>query len=138
VACVEAGVPFCTQIGHTGPALPSEPGRLIPYLDHVLLDFPELVVVGGHVGFPWVDEVVSLATKYPNFFVDTSAYTLARLPGSFVEWMRDRGRDRVLFGSNWPMIAPAKCLEGLDALGLDNEARDALLAGNARRVYALD
>jgi uncharacterized protein len=137
VACVEAGVPFATQIGHTGPAMPSEPGRLIPYLDHVLLDFPELTVVGGHVGFPWVDEVISLATKYPRFFVDTSAYTLARLPPAFVEWMRGRGRDRVLFGSNWPMTPPATCLEGLDALGLDDGGREAFLEGNARRVYAL-
>ena len=73
VACVELGVPFCTQIGHTGPLCRSEPGRPIPYLDDVLLDFPELVVVGGHVGFPWIDEVISLAHKYPNFYVDTSA-----------------------------------------------------------------
>jgi predicted TIM-barrel fold metal-dependent hydrolase len=71
---VELGVPVCTQIGHTGPLCPSEPGRPIPYLDNVLLDFPDLVVVGGHVGHPWLDEVVSLATKYPNFYVDTSAY----------------------------------------------------------------
>jgi hypothetical protein len=44
----------------------------------------------------------------------------------------------VLFGTNWPMIAPAKALEGLDGLGLDDEARAAFLHGNARRVYALD
>ena len=58
VACVELDVPFCTQIGHTGPLCPSEPGRPIPFLDHVLLDFPELTVVGGHVGFPWTNEVI--------------------------------------------------------------------------------
>lgn len=136
-ACIEAGVPFCTQIGHTGPLCPSEPGRLIPYLDHVLLEFPELVVVGGHVGFPWVDEVVSLAGKYPNFYVDTSAYVVARLPASFVEWMRGRGRERVLFGTNWPMLSPSRCLAGLEKLGLDDGARDFFLAINARRVFRL-
>jgi hypothetical protein len=57
--CVELGIPFCTQVGHTGPLCPSEPGRPIPYLDDVLLEFPELVVVGGHVGYPWIDEVIS-------------------------------------------------------------------------------
>lgn len=137
VACCELGVPLCTQIGHTGPLCPSEPGRPIPYLDHVLLDFPELTVVGGHVGFPWVDEVISLATKYPNFHVDTSAYVVRRLPPAFVAWMRSRGRDRVLFGTNWPMIAPARCLDGLDALELDDETTELFLHGNARRVFKL-
>lgn len=137
VACVEAGVPFCTQVGHTGPLLPSEPGRPIPYLDNVLLDFPDLVVVGGHVGFPWVDELISLTTKYPNLYLDTSAYTARRLPRPFVEWMRGRGRTRVMFGTNWPMIPPAACRAEEDALGLDPEGLALYLGGNARRVFAL-
>ncbi|WP_199435343.1 amidohydrolase family protein [Qaidamihabitans albus] len=137
VACVEAGVPFCTQIGHTGPLCPSEPGRPIPYLDEVLLDFPELVVVGGHVGYPWIHEVLSLATKYPNFYVDTSAYTVHRLPPELVEFLRGRGRTRVLFGTNYPMLTGERCLRDLDRLGLDDEGRALFLGGNARRVFAL-
>lgn len=136
-ACVDAGVPFCTQVGHTGPLCRSEPGRPIPYLDDVLLDFPELVVVGGHVGFPWIDEIVSLALKYRNFYVDTSAYVLHRLPPAFRAFLKGPGRERVLFGTNWPMLSPARCLEGLDELGLSDEGRDAFLSGNARRVYGL-
>jgi len=135
VACVELGLPLCTQIGHTGPLFPSEPGRPIPYLDEVLLDFPDLVVVGGHVGYPWMAEVLALATKYPNFHVDTSAYALHRLPPELVDFMRGRGRGRVLFGSNWPMLSPARCLEHLDKLGLDDEARSLFLAGAARRLF---
>lgn len=138
VACVELGVPFCTQIGHTGPLCPSEPGRPIPYLDEVLLDFPELVVVGGHVGYPWIPEVLSLATKYPNFYVDTSAYAVHRLPGELVEFMRGRDRERVLFGSNYPMLTAADYLRRLDELGLDDEARSLFLGGNARRVFDLN
>ncbi len=134
-ACVEAGVPFCTQIGHTGPLLPSEPGRPIPYLDDVLLDFPELVVVGGHVGFPWVPEVLSLAMKYPNFYVDTSAYVLHRLPADLVAYLAGPGRRRVMFGTNWPMLSASRALERLDDLGLDGEARELFLAGNAHRVF---
>jgi predicted TIM-barrel fold metal-dependent hydrolase len=84
--CVELGVPLCTQIGHTGPLCPSEPGRPIPYLDDVLLEFPELVVVGGHVGYPWIDEVLSLATKYPNFHIDTSTHRPTRPTGSPPPW----------------------------------------------------
>ena len=136
-ACVDLGVPFCTQIGHTGPLLRSETGRPIPYLEDVLLDFPELVVVGGHVGFPWVDELVSLTVKFPNFHIDTSAYALHRLPPDFVAYMKGPGATRVMFGTNWPMLAPARCLEGLDGLGLSAEQRDAFLSGNARRVFKL-
>ncbi|MGC7096952.1 amidohydrolase family protein [Amycolatopsis lurida] len=137
VACVELGVPFCTQIGHTGPLCPSEPGRPIPYLDEVLLDFPELVVVGGHVGFPWLNEVLSLAMKYPNFHIDTSAYALHRLPAELADYARGRGRTRVLFGSNYPMITPGDCLKQLDKLELGPEAKELFLGGNARRIFNL-
>jgi predicted TIM-barrel fold metal-dependent hydrolase len=136
--CAELGVPVCTQIGHTGPLLPSEFGRPIPYLDDVLLDFPDLVVVGGHVGFPWMDEVLSLCFKYPNFHVDTSAYAVHRLPPTLIDYLRGAGRSRVLFGSNWPMISPARALERLDELGLDLEATELFLSANARRVFGLD
>jgi len=136
-ACVEAGVPFCTQIGHTGPLKRSETGRLVPYLEDVLLDFPELVVVGGHVGFPWLDELVTLTVKFPNFYVDTSAYALHRLPPAFLAWMKGLGKKRAMFGTNWPMLSPSQCLQGLGDLGLTDEGRDAFLSGNARRVFGL-
>ena len=136
-ACVDAGVPLCTQIGHTGPLKRSETGRLIPYLEDVLLDFPELVIVGGHVGFPWLDELVTLTVKFPNFFVDTSAYALHRLPPAFVAWMKGMGQDRAMFGTNWPMLSPLKCLAGLSALGLSTNQTDLFLSGNARRVFRL-
>ena len=81
--CVELGIPFCLQVGHTGPLCPSEPGRPIPYLDTVALEFPELVIVGGHIGYPWTAEMISLATKYPNVYIDTSAYKAA---ATLVSW----------------------------------------------------
>ncbi len=62
VACAELGVPFCTQIGHTGPLMPSEPGRPI-HLDQVAIDFPELTIVGGHIGYPWTEEAIAVATR---------------------------------------------------------------------------
>ena len=134
-ACVDLGVPFCTQIGHTGPLKSSETGRPIPYLEDVLLEFPELVVVGGHVGFPWINELISLTIKFPNFYVDTSAYALHRLPRDFVNFMQGIGSERVMFGTNWPMLSPSKCLAGLDQLGLSDAGRDAFLSGTAERVF---
>lgn len=135
--CVELGVPFCLQVGHTGPLRPSEFGRPIPYLDRVALDFPDLVIVAGHIGYPWTLEMIALAEKYPNVYIDTSAYKPRRYPPELVQWMRRRGRDKVLFGSNWPMIPPAACLAQLDELELDGEAADRFLGANARRVFQL-
>ena len=136
-ACCDLGVPFCTQIGHTGPLKRSETGRLIPYLEDVMLDFPELVVVGGHVGFPWLDELVSMTVKFPNFFVDTSAYALHRLPPAFVAFMKGLGAGRVMFGTNWPMLSPAQCLQRLPELKLDDSQQRAFLQDTARRVFKL-
>ncbi|MEO1595939.1 MAG: amidohydrolase family protein [Pseudomonadota bacterium] len=134
--CCDAGVPFCTQIGHTGPLMPSEVGRPM-YLDQVALDFPELVMVGGHIGYPWTDEAIAVATKHENIYIDTSAYTVARYPTVLVDYLRAHGRHKVLFGTNYPMIPPDKALAGLDALGLDDDAGAAFLGGNAQRVFAL-
>lgn len=136
--CIELGIPFCLQVGHTGPLCPSEPGRPIPYLDQVALDFPELVIVGGHIGYPWTDEMIALATKYPNVYIDTSAYKPKRYPASLKDFMRGHGRKKVLFGSNFPMVMPADCVAQLDELGLDEEARALFVGGNARRVFKLD
>ena len=137
-ACVELGVPFCTQVGHTGPLRPSETGRPIPYIDRVALDFPELVIVGGHIGYPWTEEMIAVARKHENVYIDTSAYTARRYPPELVRYMQsESGRRKVLFGTNYPMIAPQKALEDLDALGLDDEARELFLSGNAKRVLGL-
>ena len=114
--------------------MPSEVGRPI-YLDQVALDFPDLVIVGGHIGYPWTDEAIAVATKHPNVFIDTSAYTADRYPTQLVEFMRYHGSQKVLFGSNYPMITPAKALAGLDALRLEDTVRQRFLEGNAKRVF---
>ncbi len=136
-ACVDLGIPFCTQVGHTGPLRPSETGRPIPYIDQVAIDFPELVIVCGHIGYPWTTEMIAVADKHPNVYIDTSAYAAHRYPGELVEYLKGRGRHKVLFGSNYPMMTPERALARLDELGLDEEQRTAFLGGNARRVFAL-
>jgi len=136
VACVEEGVPFCTQIGHTGPLMPSEVGRPI-YLDQVALDFPELVIVGGHIGYPWTEEAVAVATKHPNVYIDTSAYTVKRYPPELLRFMRGHGQHKVLFGTNYPMVTAEKALECVGELNLSDEARELFLGRNSQRVFKL-
>ena len=82
--------------------------------------------------------MVAVARKHPNVVIDTSAYTTRRLPAELVSYMKTgSGRHKVLFGSNFPMIFPAHALDGLDALGLDDETRALYLHGNAERVFGL-
>jgi len=135
--CIELDVPFCLQVGHTGPLMSSEPGRPIPYLENVALEFPELRIVAGHIGAPWTQEIISLATKFPNLYIDTSAYKATRFPADFVEFMRGRGARKVMFGSNYPMLTASACLEGAEALGLSEEVKQLYLSENARRVFKL-
>jgi uncharacterized protein len=135
--CIELGIPFCLQVGHTGPLCPSEPGRPIPYLDRVALEFPELRIVGGHIGYPWTTEMIALATKYPNVYIDTSAYTVRRYPRELVGYLRGHGRGKVLFGSNHPAWPAARCLEDFATLELDPDAAALFLHGNATRVFGL-
>lgn len=136
--CCELDVPFCTQVGHTGPLMSSETGRPIPYLENVLLEFPELKVVAGHLGAPWTAEIISLAHKFPNLYLDTSAYKAKRFPTEFAEYLRKSAAKKIMFGTNFPMLTPAQCLEGFDDLDLPDEATSRYLSGNAAEVFKLD
>ncbi|MDT8272250.1 MAG: amidohydrolase family protein, partial [Desulfomonilia bacterium] len=120
--CIELDIPVCLQVGHTGPLCPSEPGRPIPYIDEVALEFPEVKLVCGHIGYPWTVEMIAVATKHTNVFIDTSAYITRRFPAELVDFMKNHGRKKVMFGTNYPMITPKRCLEGIEELQLDEEA----------------
>jgi predicted TIM-barrel fold metal-dependent hydrolase len=135
--CIELGIPFCCQVGHTGPLCPSEPGRPIPYIDEVAIDFPELKIVGGHIGYPWTTEMIAVATKHENVYIDTSAYVAKRFPAELVTYMQKNGRKKVMFGTNYPMITAAMCLKDLDALQLTEEVKKLFLSENAIRVFGL-
>jgi predicted TIM-barrel fold metal-dependent hydrolase len=137
-ACIELDVPVGTQVGHTGPLCPSEPGRPIPYLERVALEFPELRIVGGHLGYPWTDEMIALATKLPNVFIDTSAHLPRYYPPQLLRFLAGDGRGKVLFATNFPMLPLNKCAAQVEALGLDSSVANNFLGDNCRRVYKLD
>lgn len=135
--CVHLDIPVCLQVGHTGPMCPSEPGRPIPYIDEVALEFPELRIVCGHIGYPWTSEMIAVATKHPNVFIDTSAYVAKRFPAELIQYLNKNGRKKVLFGTNYPMITAAQCLKGLDELITDDEVKELFLYRNAQHVFKL-
>jgi predicted TIM-barrel fold metal-dependent hydrolase len=94
--------------------------------------------VGGHIGYPWTEEMISVSRKHENVFIDTSAYTPRRYPRELVSYMTSRGgRHKVLFGSNFPMLGHAQAVEGLEELGLDDDTHQLFLRGNAERLLRL-
>ncbi|MFY9224698.1 MAG: amidohydrolase family protein [Blastocatellia bacterium] len=137
VKCIELNIAFCTQVGHTGPLMPSETGRPIPYLDEVALIFPELKIVAGHIGYPWTDEMIGLAWKHENVYIDTSAYLPRYYPTQLIQYIKSYGQDKVLFGTNFPQLSLEKCVQQVYELGLSKEVQDKFLGKNAKRVFNL-
>ena len=64
-------------------------------VDRVALEFPELTIVGGHIGYPWTSEMIALATKYPRVYIDTSAYSVSRYPRELIDYLGNHGRKKV-------------------------------------------
>jgi len=145
VKCIELDVPFLTQVGHTGPLCPSEVGRPIPYIDEVALKFPALKIICGHIGHPWTAEMVSVAWKHENVYIDTSAYSPKYYPPELIQFANTTGRKKVMFGTNFPQLQWRDCVQNV-ARHLTGGAKMALregtlqdfMGGNARRVLKLD
>jgi predicted TIM-barrel fold metal-dependent hydrolase len=135
VACIELGIPFCTQVGHTGPLMPSETGRPVPYLDEVALTFPELTIVGGHIGHPWTAEMIGLAWKHDNVYIDTSAYLPKYYPAELVQYLKTYGQDKVLFGTNFPQLTFDRCRAQIASLELPAAIDEKFLRTNAQQVF---
>ena len=135
-ACVELDVPVCLQVGLIGPLRSSEAGRPL-HIERIALDFPGLKIVCGHIGYPWHVEMIAFATKFPNVYIDTSAYKPRRYPAELVAYMKAHGKRKVLFGTNYPMLTPEACLQEVAALGLDDETAELFLCKNAEAVFAL-
>ena len=134
--CAELGVPLVVSMGNTQDAMPIEPGRPI-HLDRVALYFPELSVICTHTGWPWMSEAIALASKHPNFYIGTSAYSPKYWTADLVQYINAHGRNKVMWGTDFPMITHERSLREVDALGLREVSKQMLLRDNARRVFGL-
>lgn len=143
VKCIELDVPFCTQIGHTGPLCPSEVGRPIPYIDAIALKFPALKIVCGHLGYPWTAEAVSVAWKHENVYIDTSAWSPKYYAPEFLTFANTTGKKKVMFGTNFPQLGWKACVDGVKGISegdrprLRAETLRGFMGGNAQRVFRL-
>lgn len=138
--CVELDVPVQLQVGQSLVYDPKRPlrsvGRPIT-LDAVACDFPELKLVGIHVGIPWTDEMIAMAWKHKNVFIGCDAHSPKYWPQSFVHFINSWGQDKVLFGTDYPVLDFERTLNEIDALGIRPQSLEKLLRENARKLYKL-
>lgn len=139
--CCELDVPIMLQVGHClsygGPRTFPSVGRPIT-LDRVACDFPELKLIGIHIGYPWTEEMISVAYKHPNVYIGSDAYAPMHWPPELVHFIDSWGQDKVLFGTDFPIIDPRRALREIGELGLRPEPRQKLLGRNAARVFGLE
>jgi predicted TIM-barrel fold metal-dependent hydrolase len=138
--CVELDIPIQLQVGQSMIYDENYPRRSVGRpisLDSVACDFPELKLIGIHVGIPWTDEMIAMAWKHPNVYIGCDAHSPAYWPESFVKYINSYGQDKVIFGSDYPILRFDRTMQEIAALGLRPEPLRKLLRDNAVRVYGL-
>lgn len=132
--CEELGIPVSINIGIPGPRVRS--GCQDPVLlEDVLIDFPDLVVIGAHMGHPYEELLIEYMIKWPNLYLSNSAYLAKYMNPSLVTFMGSRrGRGRVLFASDHPFLPMERALSAARALPLDDESMGEFLGGTAARL----
>src|SRR5579875_902994 len=138
--CCELDIPIMMQVGQNliyqrDRRLPSV-GRPIT-LDHVAIDFPELRLSGIHIGYPWTEEMISMAWKHENIVIGADASAPKHWPEPLVHYMNTDGRGKVMFGTGWPVMDPERAAIEIETLGLRPESMRAVTRENALRVFKL-
>lgn len=134
--CCEYDIPVAIQVGHTGPLLPSEAGRPI-YLDEVALSFPDMTILGCHLGQPWTEEMMILAWKHPNVYVETSARTPKHWPKEFVHFCKKHGQDKVIWATDFPLLSFKRTLAEIDELGFTEDIKKKVIRTNALKALKI-
>jgi len=143
-ALEELGVPALFHSGQTGigARTPGGSGIRLRYsnpmaLDEVAARFPGLTVIIAHPSFPWQDEALAVATHKENVFIDLSGWSPKYFPPQLVTYANSVLRDKMLFGSDFPMIGPDRWLADFAALSIKDEVRPLILKENAIRALGL-
>jgi uncharacterized protein len=139
--CVELNIPIQMQVGHCLLYSRERPlrsvGRPIT-LDTIACDFPELKIIGIHTGWPWVEEMISVAWKHPNVYIGSDAYAPKFWKPEFVRFIDSWGQDKVLFGTDFPIIDFERATREINELGLKEDSKQKLLWKNTAHVYGLN
>lgn len=110
----------------------------IPYVDDVAADHPGLTIISAHPGWPWVEEQLAVARHKGNVFIDLSGWAPKYFPQPLVQHINTLLQDKVLFGSDWPVLTPERWLEEFATLPIKDEVRPKVLRDNARKIFGID
>ncbi|GAA2583314.1 amidohydrolase family protein [Actinomadura fulvescens] len=137
----------CIALFHTGQTgigagVPGGGGIRLKYsnpmhVDDVAADFPQMKIILAHPSFPWQDEALSVATHKPAVHIDLSGWSPKYFPPQLVRYANTLLKDKVLFGSDYPVISPDRWLADFAALPLKDEVRPKILKDNAARLLGL-
>ncbi|MGI9229152.1 MAG: amidohydrolase family protein [Gammaproteobacteria bacterium] len=138
--CCELDIPIQLQVGqsmiYSKEHRCRSVGRPIT-LDAVACDFPELKLIGIHVGIPWVDEMIAMAWKHENVFIGSDAHSPRYWPQSFVHYLNSYGQDKVIFGTDFPVLDFKRSMDEIAQLKLKPQVLKKFLRENTRRIYGL-
>ncbi|HEX3961966.1 MAG TPA: amidohydrolase family protein [Trebonia sp.] len=139
------GVPALFHTGQTGIGAGLPGGRGIklrlsdPMLvDDVAADFPGLTVILAHPSVPWADSSISMATHKANVFIDLSGWSPKYFPPQLVRNANSLLQDKVLFGTDFPLLTAERWLRDFEALDIKPHIRPKILKDNAVRLLGLD
>ncbi len=140
----ELGLPAIFHTGQTGIGAHVRGGGGVRlkysnpmYLDDVAVDFPDLRIVLAHPSFPWQDEALAVATHKPNVYIDLSGWSPKYFPPQLIHYANTLLKDKVLFGSDYPLLTPDRWLADFDALDIKPEVRPRILKLNALRLLGI-
>jgi len=132
--CEELGLPVGINVGVPGPRVRSRVQHP-ELLEDVLIDFPELTVIGAHMGHPYEELLVNYMRKWDRLYLSCTAYAPRYLDPALLRYMASStGRGRVLWGSDDPWFPMARSMGEARSLELDDEAMALFLGGAARRL----
>lgn len=140
----ELGIPVLFHSGQTGvgSGTPGGGGYKLKYshpmlLDDVAADFPDLTIIMAHPAVPWQEEQLAVALHKGNVYIDLSGWSPKYFRPILVQYIRSILQDKVLFGSDYPVIQPERWLRDFDGLELKDEVRQKILLDNARKLLNL-
>jgi uncharacterized protein len=132
--CCELDLPLAMNTGLPGPPIPGEVQNPI-HLDRVCVRFPELKLCMMHGADPWWETAIRLMIKYQNLHLMTSAWAPKYLPETLLHFMRSRGKTKVIFASDAPVLSITRTVGEASKLDLSDEVMDNYLYGNAQRFF---